>query len=113
MINLISCPECGKENPENSKYCSDCGKPIVNSKINQKEQYGEVKDTHKTAEYIGIASFILGLLLISFFFLISLGVGIYLYRLNEEQPKKRGKFLILASIGVWIAVVIIRLIVTF
>lgn len=93
--------KCGEENPKGAQYCQKCGNYL---------------DNHKIAEFIGVITFIIGLIWFIFgiggpdriFFLFSLIFGAYLYLSEGEVPKKRGKSLMCASIVVWVIIILIK-----
>ena len=115
---MAFCPSCGEEKREGSKFCHNCGYDFEaagssasqgldsniqsnqgaesNTQFNQNPSPGVQKEnSHNIAK-------ILGYICALFIPLFGVIFGVYLYRCDEEDAKKHGKFIIALSVVIWV-----------
>ena len=85
---MVFCSECGKENPNTSKYCSECGNNIINPNIKQ-----------KTDDFTALIW--IGRLCIFIFLPASLIIGLYLISQPSKKIKDNGWTIVMGSVIVW------------
>ncbi len=95
---MIKC-ECGSINPDNAKYCQECGVELK-----------EYPSKYQNLSLLGVAGVFLGFIYAPLL-ILTVGIGLYMWTRPEEFAKKRGKFLILFSVVIFLFALIINIII--
>ena len=110
----MKCPICGCENPDDYKYCHDCGNPLIFSDFDKQRENYPSFDSKKLiiigyiiAILFGWGSFILSLLFGSYGFIGFVGLFFPGFMLNSKDPNIR------KHAYIQLAIMLIGIIVTF
>ena len=116
----MKCPICGCENPDDYKFCHDCGNPLILNDLNQKFDDLSNHDDFPSFDskkliiigYIitvlfGWGSFILSLLFGSYGFIGFIGLFFPGFMLNSKDPNIR------KHAYIQLAIMIVGIVVTF
>lgn len=95
---MVKC-ECGSINPEDAKYCQECGVELK-----------EYPSKYQNLSLLGVAGVFLSFRYASLL-VLTLGIGLYMWTRPEEFAKKRGKFLIQFSVIMILVVLVINIII--
>ncbi|EKF85016.1 zinc ribbon domain-containing protein [Methanobacterium formicicum] len=102
---MVSCPNCGTENDENSKFCQSCGQEIIKKPASENIEVNEnIEKSSTLLIVLGYILSILGIFSIGILSVISLIIGIVLYR-RGGKDKTHG--IIIAAISVIILLLVI------
>ncbi len=103
---MVLCPNCGTENDENSKFCQNCGQEIIKKPTSENIEVNEsIQEKSSTLLIVlGYILSILGIFSIGILSVISLIIGIVLYR-RGGKDKTHG--IIIAAISVIILLLVI------
>jgi uncharacterized membrane protein YvbJ len=77
VYNLVSCPKCGKDNPENSESCQECGSSLKNTQNPSSENKGGLTDYWKNQSSRSKFYVILGTLVLVGLLIASAAAVIY------------------------------------
>ena len=109
----MKCPVCGCENPDDYKFCHDCGNPLILNDLSNSDDFPSF-DSKKLivigyiiAILFGWGSFILSSLFSSFGFIGFIGLFFPGFMLNSKDPNIR------KHAYIQLAIMIIGIIVTF
>lgn len=89
----MKCPNCETENPENSRYCQQCGTALETE---------AAENSHSLAYFVGVV----GLLV---FLPLAVISGIYLWTRPEPNVKRNGRNIIVIALVLFIVFLIINL----
>ena len=109
----MKCPVCGCENPDDYKFCHDCGNPLILNDLSNSDDFPSF-DSKKLivigyiiAILFGWGSFILSFLFRSFGFIGFIGLFFPGFMLNSKDPNIR------KHAYIQLVIMIIGIIVTF
>ena len=109
----MKCPVCGCENPDDYKFCHDCGNPLIFNDLSNSDDFPSF-DSKKLiiigyiiAILFGWGSFILSALFGSYGFIGFIGLFFPGFKLNSKDPNMR------KHAYIQLAIMIIGIIVTF
>ena len=90
----MKCPVCGCENPDDYKFCHDCGSPLINYNLENIPHVRVSSDKLIIIGYVvailfGWGSFILNLLFGSFGFFAFVGLVFPGFMLNNKDSRIR------------------------
>lgn len=107
---MVFCTDCGKENPEDAKFCLNCGKEIIKEPLieNSSKSPSTPKEIPKEPNKHNTA-IALGWLGILIFIPLTIVIGIYLLTCEEQNAKKQGLWMLIIGGIIWIIGIILIL----
>lgn len=97
---MILCPNCGEENEEGSRFCQNCGQAIPDMVAD----IGPQEKSSKLIIVLGYALAILGIFSGGILAVISLILGIVLYRRGGDN-KTHGIIIMVLSVAILLVVI--------
>lgn len=99
---MVSCPNCGTENEENSQFCQNCGQAISNKLVTESSPQ---EKPSTLLIVLGYALSILGIFSVGILSVVGLILGIVLYR-RAGPNKTHGIIIMILSVAILLIVVI-------